>query len=476
MELNTEAVLIKGLISNSEFLSQALPILEKKYFTELGYQILFGLTKNHYIKYKKQPNLTELVGYLQEIPNQEARKQAVESIRFLHGLEEVSNTEYLLENTLTFVKNSIFMEALIMGSDGLSEKKEDKIQKAKELMEEMSKISISKDLGLDFDNIEAMIEYYNNELSGILTQHSEFNKRLGNGFLPGTLSIIAAESGVGKSLLLCDLASGMLKSKLNVLIVSMEMSDKETMKRIHANALDLNISRLSNFQKNNGYSPDEIRKARENAKNIGKLFIKEYPAGGFSPLMLDGLLDEFETEKNIKFNIVILDYLGIMKSDLVSPSAGLYSYVKSIVEETRAIATKREIPILSASQINRSGFTDGKKVTDAGNSAISDSIGTVMTADFILFLLQTPQMKEENLMTCKITKNRFTGKTDTWNMNIDYNHMRFSDAIVQDDIGLSEKEATKRIKTIKQEDMEKIKKHDNSLNEEFDVMKELGLE
>ena len=353
MELNTESVILKGLLTDGVFFGKIIHALQRKYFTEIGSQILFDLTKKHYLEYKKIPNLTELAGYLQEVPNLEARKAAVDAIRFVHALDNINNTDYLLDTAVTFIKNAIFTEALIMGSDALSEKNEEKIQKSKALMEEMSKVSVSSDLGLDFDDIETMIEYYQNELVGVLTQHTEFNKRLETGFLPGTLSIIMAAAGVGKSLLMTDFISGHIKEGKNVLLVSMEMSDREMMKRVHANALDLNINRLKNFEKHNGYSPDEIREAKNKIKSNGKFYVKDYPTGSFSPLMLDNLLDEFEVEKNIKFDIVYLDYLGIMKSDLLSPSAGLYSYVKSIVEETRAIASKREIPIVSASQLNR---------------------------------------------------------------------------------------------------------------------------
>ena len=204
MELNTEAVLLKGLLNDGSFFGKIVHVLQRKYFTEIGSQILFELTKKHYLEYKKIPNLTELVGYLQEVPNQEARKSAVEAIKFVHALDTVENTEYLLSTAVTFIKNAIFTEALIMGSDALSEKNEEKIQKSKALMEEMSKITISSDLSLDFDDIETMIEYYQNELMGILTQHKELNKRLGTGFLPGTLSIIMAASGVGKCSLKSD--------------------------------------------------------------------------------------------------------------------------------------------------------------------------------------------------------------------------------------------------------------------------------
>lgn len=67
------------------------------------------------------------------------------------------------------------------------------------------------------------------------------------------------------------------------------------------------------------------------------------------------------------------------------------------------------------------------KVDDVDNSAIANSLGVSMTADFMLFLLQNEEMKEKSEIVCKVTKNRFNGKTDTWMMGIDYPKMTFFD-------------------------------------------------
>lgn len=65
--------------------------------------------------------------------------------------------------------------------------------------------------------------------------------------------------------------------------------------------------------------------------------------------------------------------------------------------------------------------------TNADNSTVSDSYGSVMTADFLMFLLQTEEMKANGDIICKITKNRFTGKTDVFPLRVDYELMRFED-------------------------------------------------
>lgn len=468
-----EYILLKKLIVSGEFFNKIMPILETKHFQSIGNQQLFKLIKTYYTDYRSIPTPTELIALVKNVPNEEIRTTIIEELQKINSTEEVQNLDFMIDETIKFIKDSVFLEALILGSDGIQEKNDEKKIKAKALMEEMSKISVDSDLGLDFDDIEEMIKYYQERLLGIRTQHDEFNKRIGAGFLPQTLSVIMAASGVGKSLLMTDLISGHIKDGKNVLLVSMEMMDKEIMKRVHANALDLEINTLRTI------SPDVIRQAHRQltSESIGKFYVKDYPNGSFSALMLEQLLESYKIEKGIEFDIVYLDYLGIMKSDLVSPSAGLYSYVKSIVEEVRAVAKKFDIPIVSASQLNRQAVNN----TEASNDAVSDSIGTVQTADFIVFLLQNEQMKEEKLVTAKCTKNRFTGRTDTWDMNVDYEHMRFSDT---QKIGMSDAEVMTTIGEQVGQDISIIKKHDDDFGDidttkevpkEDDIMAQLGL-
>ncbi len=439
---NFEHILLKKLTHNGEFFGKIMPLVQPQHFQSVGNKELFRLIKEYYNDHQAIPTLTELIVKVKNVANSEMRQLIVDELQGISKTDEVANMEFMLEETVSFVKDSMYLEALQLGSDGLLKKDDALKLKASQIMDERAKISIDSDLGLDFDDIDEMIKYYQERLLGIRTQHKEFNKRLGAGFLPQTLSIILAASGVGKSLLMTDLISGQIKEGKNVLLVSMEMADREIMKRVHANALDLPINHLGDLSKTDGQlaelqkerpviNKDQIIQKYNTLKmsgKCGKFYVKDYPNGAFSALMLENLVQGYKIEKDVEFDIIYLDYLGIMKSDLISPSAGLYSYVKSIAEEVRATARKLKIPIVSASQLNRSAVND----VEASNDSVSDSIGTVQTADFMVFLLQNEMMKEEKIIKCKVTKNRFTGRTDSWDMSIDYEHMRFHDMLVQD--------------------------------------------
>jgi len=458
--LNTkfESILLKSITHDDEVFSKLLPLIEVKYFQEVGDQETFKLIKQYFKEYRGKPSLTELVALVKGVSNGEIRQSIIDSLQIISGTELVENVDFMCSETVKWIKDSLYLEALQIGSEGLMKKSDELKLKAQQILEQRSKINIDTDLGVDFDDIEQMIEYYSERNVGILTQHEELNKRLGSGFLPGTLSVVLAPAGGGKSLFLTDLISGMIKDNKKILLVSLEMQDKEIMKRVHANALNLPINSLMDLNKTEAelarlveeresarvlYKDDIIRayNSLKTSGSCGKLYVKDYPAGTFSALQLEQLVETYKMEKGIEFDLVFIDYIGIMKSDLVTPAAGLYSYVKSIGEEVRASAKKLKLPIISCSQLNRSAY--GNK--EASNDTISDSIGTAQTADWMLFLLQTEEMKATKEIICKVTKNRFNGITDTWKMNIDYEHMRF---MAQPEVNKEEK--IKQIEPYKQ--------------------------
>ena len=360
-----EPIVLKNLLKNPEYFSKSLSIIEPKYFKDIGNSELFKLIKDYYINYKSVPNSTEIIAGVKNVQNAEIRNSIIESSKAMQTVE-IAKTDFLLNETVKWVKDSLYLEALMIGSDGLT-KKDDKLKiKAQKILDDMHKVSIDSNLGLSFDDIETMISYYQERNIGIKTQHKEFNKRIGSGFLPGTLNLILSQSGGGKSLLMTDLISGMIKDNKNILLISLEMSDKEIMKRVHANAMNLPINSLIHLSKTEGekkrmleedpniifIDKEQVLAAYNEIKASGKcghFFVKDYPAGTFSALQLEALVESYKIEQNIDFDIVFVDYLGIAKSDLISPSAGLYSYLKSIAEEFRGSAKKLNLPVVSAS-------------------------------------------------------------------------------------------------------------------------------
>lgn len=415
-----ERTLLNSLVSNREFFSKAFNILKEDYFTD-NRKDIFKLIKSHYGEFKEPPNLPDIAIKIKNLQSQEFKKLVVDELKEVGQTQSPDNVEALCKETLAFVKDALYLQALEIGSEGLMLKSDELKLKAERILEERAKVNINSDLGIELLD-EEIIDYYALALNGLLTQHQSLNDRLGPGFLEGTLSLIAASSGVGKSLLMTDLITGFVKSGKNVLLVSLEMKAEEVMKRVHSNLLNIPIWELMPAEFNKDLFAFKLKEAK--SKGYGTFYAKDFPSLSFSSLQLESLLEAYKNEKGLEFDVIFVDYLGIMKSDLLSPSVGLYSYVKSIAEELRAVAVRNEKVVISASQLQRQTTNN----LEADNSNISDSFGTIMTADFLLFLLQTEEMKQKGDIVAKITKNRFSGKTETFPLKVDYNYMRFYDA------------------------------------------------
>lgn len=200
------------------------------------------------------------------------------------------------------------------------------------------------------------------------------------------------------------------------------MNEKQFFKRIDVDFLDLTYKDI--LENPSG----SIRtKFHESINGCGQLYLKCYGPGTFSASDLETLLEMYKSN-GIEFDLVFLDYLGIMKSDRVGLNVGLYSYGKAIAEEVRAVAVKYNKIIFSANQLNKTATND----INADNSSVSDSGAISMTADFMCFLLQNEEMKQQGKLTFKITKNRYSGLTNSFSMNVDYSKMRVLDEVIVD--------------------------------------------
>ena len=186
----------------------------------------------------------------------------------------------------------------------------------------------------------------------------------------------------------------------------------------------------------------------------------------FISMLNKGIKEDLESNINFNDKIISIESVGYKDTfDINVDGPNHFFYGNDILTHNSATGAQLDI-----------------KSVD--NDSVSDSIGTVQTADFIMFLLQNPQMKEENLMTCKITKNRFTGRTDYWDMNIDYTRMKFSDVIVDGHnmnpntvapMGMGETEINVELAAIKANDIKIIEQADNAIKEDFDINDILGI-
>ena len=88
-------------------------------------------------------------------------------------------------------------------------------------------------------------------------------------------------------------------------------------------------------------------------------------------------------------------------------SINSYTYIKAIAEELRGLAVEFNVPIVSATQTTRSGFSN----TDVGLEDTSESFGLPATADLMFALISTEELEELGQIMVKQLKNRYNDPT-----------------------------------------------------------------
>ena len=118
------------------------------------------------------------------------------------------------------------------------------------------------------------------------------------------------------------------------------------------------------------------------------------------------MLNELKIKKNFVPEVIYVDYLNICMSARMKYGAGVnsYTYIKAIAEELRGLAVEFNLPIVSATQTTRSGFTS----SDVGLEDTSESFGLPATADFMFALVVTEELDDLNQILVKQLKNRYS--------------------------------------------------------------------
>ena len=220
-----------------------------------------------------------------------------------------------------------------------------------------------------------------------------------------TNGVSSHNTGVGKSLFMCHVASSVLLQGRNVLYITLEMAEERIAERIDANLLNVPIQDIGDLPK----KMFENKVMNLAKKTQGSLIIKEYPTASAHSGHFKSLLNELALKKSFKPDIIFIDYLNICASSRFKGGSNINSYtlVKSIAEELRGLAVEFNVPIMSATQTTRSGFgSSDVELTDT-----SESFGLPATADLMFALISTEELEGLGQILVKQLKNRYNDPT-----------------------------------------------------------------
>ena len=399
-----QTTILKNLLENDTYTRKVIPFLKKEYF-EGHSKVIFDLILNYVAKYNKLPTPEILKIEAENISmGDQLYRSTLESIAEIEKETQKVDDVWLLDNTEKWCQDRAIYLA-IMKSIQIIDGKDDNLSKnaLPELLSDALSVSFDRNIGHDYiENSDSRFDFYHRVEERIPFDLDFFNTITKGGLPKKTLNIILAGTGVGKSLFMCHQAAACLNMGKSVLYITMEMAEERIAERIDANLMNVTIDKLDKLERKDF----ENKITSITNKTTGKLIIKEYPTGAAHVGHFRALLKELSMKKNFTPDMIFIDYLNICASSRVKGLGGsinTYSYIKAIAEELRGLAVEFNVPIVSATQTTRSGYSN----SDVGLEDTSESFGLPATADLMFALISNEELNTLNQILVKQLKNRY---------------------------------------------------------------------
>ena len=402
-----ETTILQNLIYNEEYSRKVIPFIKSDYFENKSERVTFEQISEFIVKYGSAITIEALNI---EIDNRtDLTETEVKEVRELNGYLTDTPIDYqwLMDTTEKWCRDRAIylalMESIQLADGDEGKKNKDAIPS---ILSDALAVSFDNHVGHDYlEDYEERYDLYHRKEERIQFDLDFFNKITKGGVPNKTLNIALAGTGVGKSLFMCHVASSVLLQGKNVLYITLEMAEEKIAERIDANLLNISLNDLRSVSKEDYESKFNVLKA----KTQGQLIIKEYPTAAASTLHFRALLSELALKKQFRPDIIFVDYLNICTSSRIKPGNNInsYTFIKAIAEELRGLAVEYELPIVSATQTTRSGFTN----SDPGLEDVSESFGLPATADFMFSIVSNEELEQLNQILVKQQKNRYADPT-----------------------------------------------------------------
>jgi len=402
-----ETTILRNLVYDEEFSRKVIPFIQLDYFEQRIERVIFEEISKFIVKYGSSITTEALAIQLEDRDdlNETEIKESRDAVSLFTD-DKVDN-QWLVDTTEKWCRDRAIYLAL-MESISLADGKDDKKGRdaIPSILSDALAVSFDNHIGHDYlEDYEDRYESYHRKEERIEFDLDLFNKITKGGIPNKTLNIALAGTGVGKSLFMCHVASGVLLQGKNVLYITLEMAEEKIAERIDANLLNVNIQNITDLPK--AMFEKKVHKLKK--KTEGELIIKEYPTASAHAGHFKALLNELSLKKSFKPDIIFIDYLNICASSRYRAGSNVnsYSYIKAIAEELRGLAVEANLPIVSATQTTRSGYAS----SDVDLTDTSESFGLPATADLMFALISTEELEGLNQIMVKQLKNRYNDPT-----------------------------------------------------------------
>lgn len=310
------------------------------------------------------------------------------------GPLQENHYDWLLTEFETFSRHKA-LEAAILKSADLLEKGE--YGPVEDLVKQAVQIGLQKDLGTDyFGDPRSRLDAIKDKNGQVSTGWSALDQKLFGGFNRGELNIFAGGSGAGKSLFLANLGVNWALAGLNVLYITLELSENLVSMRV--DSMVTGIGTRDIFK-----NIDDVEmKVKMIGKKSGAFQVKYMPSGK-TPNDIRAYVKEYEIKTGRKVDVLLIDYLDLLMPNGAKISAeNLFIKDKYVSEELRNLAMELNTVFVTAAQLNRGAVEE----IEFDHSHISGGLSKIQTADNVFGIFTSRAMRERGRYQIQLMKTR----------------------------------------------------------------------
>lgn len=302
--------------------------------------------------------------------------------------------DWLLTEFETFIRHKGLERAILKSSDLLDAGEYGPVE---DLIKRAVQVGLNKDLGTNyFEDPRHRLLKIKDKNGQLSTGWETLDKRLFGGMNRGELNIFAGGSGAGKSLFLANLGVNWVLQGLNVVYLTLELSEELVSMRV-----DSMVSEIPTREVFKQIDEVELR-VKMTGKKAGRFQIKYMPSGKTAN-DIRSYLKEYEIKSGQKVDVLLIDYLDLLMPMSKKISAeNLFIKDKFVSEELRNLAVEKNCILVTASQLNRGAVEE----VEFDHSHISGGLSKIQTADNVFGILTNRAMRERGKYQIQLMKTR----------------------------------------------------------------------
>jgi len=375
-----QELFLRFIVSDPELFVRVNNIVEPYMFNK-KFQSTVKFLKDHTTEYNSIPTIDQI--------------SATTSI----DLERVDNIndnhiDWFLDSLETFCRHKALEKAILDSTDDLENGDYGAVETK---IKDASQVGLVKDLGLDyFDNPKERLQWIKDQAGATPTGWKMFDQKLYGGLNKGEITIFAGGSGAGKSLFLQNLGVNWALAGLNVVYISLELSEQLISMRLDAMVSEFGTKEIMR-------NMDDVHlKVKMKSKSAGKFRVKQM-SNGTPSNDIRAFVREYEINSDVKVDCLLVDYLDLMMpiSARVSPG-DLFIKDKYVSEELRNLAMEKNLLLVTASQLNRGAVEE----IEFDHHHIAGGISKIQTADNVVGIFTSNAMRERGRYQIQFMKTR----------------------------------------------------------------------